>query len=180
MTEEITEERAVPQPPRPLLLSRWFWIASTLVGAVHSLVQVADRRALLARIQDIAPELSQSELDTAANGEVLFALLSSALTFACYLLVSNRMVQGRKWARVVLAILGGLNALGVVLTVALVGALGTSLVHQLTGVLIRPTDLVFACAGAVVGVVALVLMFQRDANRYFREVPRHVRRVDTA
>lgn len=133
---------SAPVPPQPLLIARWLWIGTTLVGAVHSFVQLFDREALIGQLQGLGQNLSQEELDTAANGEVMFAILLSALTIGCYLLLSNRMLEGRNWARVVLTILGGLNAVGTVLTLILVAALGTGLIRQLTGVPIETLDLI--------------------------------------
>ncbi len=159
-----------PTPPRPLLLARRVWIASVLVGFVHSFVKLADRTSLIEELHRIQPQLDQVQLDSAANSGIMFTLVFSLLSLAVYVLLSNRMVQGHNWARVVLTVFGGLSSFFTLISLVTVSMLGSELITRLTGTSPGAVDMGFSAVVMVLEVAALVLMYRPESNRYFTAV----------
>ncbi|MER7077691.1 hypothetical protein SAMN02982929_05127 [Saccharopolyspora kobensis] len=166
--------RPVPAPepsaaPQSLLVARWLWIGSVLIGVVQAFIQLADRSRLISELRAVNPELSQQDLDSAANGGIMFALLLKALILMVYVMLTRRMLEGRNWSRIVLTVFGGFGVFNAFITVLTVAAFGTALVHELTGVAITWVEVLFALVVAAVEVAAIVFMFRPDANRFIRE-----------
>ncbi len=159
-----------PMVPRLLEIARWLWVASVLVGFVRSYVQLSDRGMLVSELHKAAPELSQKQIDSAANSGVMFSLVFSLAILGVYVLFSTRMVQGRGWARRVLAALGGLSVLGTVITLLAVATLGMAATTEMTGVRVEPLDLAFSVIVLILDAAALVAMFHPSSNRYFTEI----------
>lgn len=169
MTEPTSgDQDTSPQVPRSLILAWWFWVASALVGVVRTVVQVTDRNMMLEQLRQVDPELSQADLDAAVNGQIMFTLLTAAMSVLVYVLLAQRMVQGRVWARVVLAVFGGFTVLGTVLTLSMVVTMGLPLLRELTDIPLNVWDLVVVTASSLLSGVALGFMFRRDANAFFR------------
>ena len=99
-------EENKPQPPRFLLISRMLWIVAALVSALRTIWQLADREALIDVLHKAQPDLPQDQIDAAANSGILFALLLQALILLVVVRLTNRLLQGRNWVRVVLSIYG--------------------------------------------------------------------------
>jgi hypothetical protein len=158
--------------PRSVQLARWLWIGSTLVGLARSLVKLGDRATLLSELRKMQPELSQQELDTATSSGILFSIVFSLAIVAIFVLLANRMAQGRNWARVVMTVIGGLSVVGTTLSLIVVALLGPSLTTQLAGVPIGAVDLMFGVVVIALDASTLVLMFRPDSNRYFRDIAR--------
>ncbi len=175
-------EQAPPQPavPRVLRLAWWVWIAATAVGFVRSVIQLTDRRMLLSRISEAAPDLSQSELDAAVNSGILLTLLLSLAVAAVYVLVANRMLRGRNWARVVTSLMAAFGVLGTFLALFGVVTLGSTVTVQSTTVRLGVLDIVFGVAVGALEVAFLVLVWHPDAIRFFRAAAALPKRTRTA
>ncbi|RRO13068.1 hypothetical protein EIL87_25820 [Saccharopolyspora rhizosphaerae] len=158
-----------PQPPQTLQIARWLWIASVLVGVVQAFVQLLDRERLITELRQLQPEMTQTDLDAAANSGIMFTFMFKALTLMVYVLLSRRMLEARQWARVTLTVFGGFGALNAVVTVLTVTLVGPALIKQLTGMTVSGVDVVFAVLVAAVEVAAIVFMYRPESNRYVRE-----------
>ncbi|SHE48641.1 hypothetical protein [Streptoalloteichus hindustanus] len=159
----------VPEPPpapRPVVLARWLWIASALLGAVRSVIKLADRNRMVDELRRMDPKLGQDQLDQAASGGVTFGLLLALALLGLYVLLANRMAGGWNPARIVLAVLGGLGVFG-----GLVGLAGISAgLAGALGVRVGALDVVVAVISLLLDAVALVLMFLPQANGWFAHV----------
>lgn len=157
--------------PRYVDLARWLWIASTVIGFARSLVELSDRSALVSELRKMAPQMSQEQVDSATNSGILLTIVSSLAILALYIAIATRMARGRQWARVVMALLGGLSVLGTVLVVVGVAVLGPARVTQTAGIdmPVAPVDMVFSVVVAAMSVATLVLLFHPESNRFFRE-----------
>ncbi|MBF6508016.1 hypothetical protein IU422_09695 [Nocardia farcinica] len=164
-----------PQVPQSLLVARWLWIGSVLIGVVQSFIQLADRSGLITKLRQLNPDLGQQELDAAANSSIMFAFLLKALILMVYVVLTKRMLEGRNWSRVVLTVFGGFGAFNALITVLTVSVVGTAMVHQITGFAISWVEVLFALVVAAVEVTAIVFMFRPDANRYIREAGARLR-----
>ncbi|SFS45713.1 hypothetical protein [Saccharopolyspora flava] len=158
-----------PQPPRALQIARWLWVASVLVGAVQAFVELLDRERLIGELRQLQPEMTQTDLDAAANSGIMFTFMFKALTLMVYVLLSRRMLEARNWARVTLTVFGAFGVFNAVVTVLTVSLVGPELIERLTGMTVSVTDVVFAVLVAAVEVAAIVYMFRPESNRFIRE-----------
>ncbi|MER7012299.1 hypothetical protein ABT324_12825 [Saccharopolyspora sp. NPDC000359] len=158
-----------PKVPQSLLVARWLWIGTVLIGIVQAFVQLADRTRLITELRQLNPELSQQELDAAANSGIMFALLLKALLLMVYVMLTKRLLEGRNWSRVVLTVFGGFGVFNALITVLTVGVFGTAMIQELTGIGVSWFDALFSLVVAGIEVAAIVFMFRSDANRYIRE-----------
>ena len=170
-----------PQPPKALQIARWLWVGAVLVGVVQAFIELLDRERLIRELRQLQPEMTQTDLDAAANSGILFTFMFKALTLMVYVLLSRRMLEGRNWARVTLTVFGGFGVFNAVITVLTVSLVGQELIERLTGTTLSGLDVVFAVLVALVEIVAIVFMYRPEANRYLREMwrigPRRSRTV---
>lgn len=167
------EPSGKPVAPRQVSLAWWFWIASTVVGVVRAVVQLSDRRMLIEQMRRTAPDLSQSEVDAAASSATLLTLLLALTIAAVYVLLANRMVQGRNWARIVMVALAALSAVGAVLMLFGMATLGSTVSMQGMSVSVDALNVVFSLIVAALDAAVLALVLHPDANRFFREATRY-------
>ncbi|TDC94082.1 hypothetical protein E1161_08750 [Saccharopolyspora aridisoli] len=158
-----------PEPPQALQTARWLWIGAVLVGVVQAFVQLLDRQRLIGELRQLQPEMTQTDLDAAANSGIMFTFMFKALTLMVYVLLCKRMLEGRNWGRITLAVFGGFGVFNAVITVLTVSLVGPALIKQLTGMTVSGVDVVFAVLVAAVEVAAIVFMYRPEANRFFRE-----------
>jgi hypothetical protein len=157
------------QPPKALQIARWLWVASVLVGVVQAFVQLLDRQRLISELRQLQPEMTQTDLDAAANSGIMFTFMFKALTLMVYVLLSRRMLEARNWARITLTVFGGFGVFNAVITVLTVSLIGPALIKQLTGMTVSGVDVVFAVLVAAVEVAAIAFMYRPEANRFIRE-----------
>lgn len=160
--------RPRPTPPKPVDLARWLFILSAAVGMVRFVVQLSDRQTLIGLLrQEQQLNLSQDELDAAANGGILFGLLlAGGLLLVCALL-ANRMAAGHNWARVVLTVLA---AAGIFFGLLRLITAGSGLASAF-GLVISPVDLVLNTITMAIDAAAVVLAYRSPAGAYFRSRP---------
>ena len=151
-------------PPRCVDVARWLWIASALLSAVRTYFVLADRQGLRDQVKAVEPTLPMQQVEAVVNGEIILAVLISAAIVALYALVANKMLAGRAWARVLLTffgvifvVLGGLGMIGT--------ADGIAAAQGLT---VDATEVALSVLGLAVDISALVAMWLRPANDYFR------------
>ncbi|PKW13011.1 hypothetical protein [Saccharopolyspora spinosa] len=166
--------RPVPEPaptsPQALLVARWLWIGSVLIGVVQAFIQLVDRPQLIAELRQLQPGMSQMDLEAAANSGIMVTFLLKAMILLLYVVLSRRMLEGRNWARIVLTVFGGFGIFNAVLTVLTVSLVGTALIRELSGVAITGVDVVFSLVVMLVEIAAIVFMYRPDSNRFFRAV----------
>lgn len=175
------EDPGVPVP-RSVDLARWLWIAGSVLVFVRWLVQLSDRGALVAEMRKLAPQLTQEQVDSQTNFGILLTIVGSLAILAVYVVIATRMTQGRQWARVAIAVLGGVRVLRTVLLLLAVFVVTWLVVFlpvpestdQLIGSNppIAVTDVVFGVIVLVTDLGTLVLLFRPRSNRFFRETAR--------
>jgi hypothetical protein len=151
-------------PPRTVDAARWLWIAGALLWAVRTYLVLADRNGLRGQVRSVEPTLPTQQVEAVVNGEIILAVLMTAAIVALYVLVANKMRAGRGWARVLLSFFGTI--------VVVFGGLGMAGVADglaaAEGMSVDPTEVVLSAIGLVVEVAALVAMWLRPSNGYFR------------
>lgn len=166
--------RPVPEPaptaPQSLLVARWLWIGSVLIGVVQAFIQLVDRPRLIAELRQLQPGMSQLDLEAAANSGIMFTFLLKAMILLLYVMLSRRMLEGRNWARIVLTVFGGFGIFNAVITVLTVSLVGPALIRELSGVAITGVDVVFSLVVMAVEIAAIVFMYRPDSNGFFQAV----------
>lgn len=149
-----------PAPTRPKQVDTSFtlWVVSStlsLVAFVVVLLLYRDETVEVARagLQGGDQPLSDANVEAAVTATFVFTGVVAALFFGLYLLFAFKMRAGRGWARIVLAVLGGLGVMSSLY----------NLVGGNTGVLTLVLDVAQI---AIVG-TAIYLMFTREATDYF-------------
>ena len=140
----VVPYRARVTPPVPVERSFRLWIAVVVVGLVGSALSLATTTA--------APTPG------AAVGGFVGALVG-VLFLGAIVFCALRLRRGESWARLTLAVLGGISAGFTVLGVLLTAGLGVSLGFLSTIVSLLQAALIVA---------AILFSFQEPANAYFR------------
>ncbi|QUQ70488.1 hypothetical protein JJ691_82670 [Kutzneria sp. CA-103260] len=145
-------------------MARWLWIASALLSAVRTYLVLADRQGLRDQVTSVEPTLPMQQVEAVVNGEIILAVLIAVGIVGLYVLVANKMVAGRAWARVLLTffgvifvLLGGLGMVGVADGLA-----------ATQGLSVDPAEVALSAVGLVVEVIALAAMWLPSSNTYFR------------
>lgn len=168
------EEQQEPTVPRRLVLAWRLWVAGACVAVLRSAAQFVDRHGLIENLNRMRPEMHQSQIDDLANSTIMFGLLWAVLVALVYVVLANRMLRGRNWARVVLTVFGGFTALNAVLLALVVTAVPADLLREIAGRGVSGWEVLAAGVGAALHVAAIVCMFLPDAHRFFRRTPRQL------
>jgi hypothetical protein len=150
--------------PRTVDIARWLWVAGALLSAVRALVVLADRQGLRDQVRQLDPTLFGQQVEAAVNGEIVLGVLFSAATVALYVLVANKMRGGRSWARVLLTFFGVIFVvLGVLGMFGVADGMAAA-----QGLTVDPLEVALSALGLVLDVAALVAMWLKPSNDYFR------------
>jgi hypothetical protein len=144
---------APSRPPRPkgLEISFWLWITYLAIGASNAVIGFIQRdrnradaiNAVIAQY----PGMDRAMVESVATGVVLGMVVLGLLFVVAGLSLALLMRGGRNWARIVLPVLGCLSIL------VMIGPVGTDLQALFQFLLL---------------VGAIVMMFQRPVNQWFR------------
>jgi hypothetical protein len=145
-------------------VARWLWVAGALLSAARTLVVLADRQGLRDQVRQLDPTLIGQQVEAAVTGEITLGVLFSAAVVALYVVVANKMLGGRSWARVLLTFFGGLFAV-----LGLLGMFGVADgLAAAQGVTVDPLEVSLSALGLALDVAALVAMWLKPSNEYFR------------
>lgn len=156
-----------PEAPRFVQYARWLWIASAALGFLRSMVQVSDRESLVSGVHAQMPQWTQEQVDSAVNGTIMSVLVLAGAVVALYWALATRLLQGKNWARVVVALIGGVRTVSTVFVLLALAALGARALGQMSGVPVGPTEIGFSLATAVLDVPVLVFLFLPESHEHF-------------
>ncbi|MGH3854306.1 MAG: hypothetical protein ACRDR6_12600 [Pseudonocardiaceae bacterium] len=142
--------------PREVEISFWLWIATFVLGVVGAITMYSQinqiRAEAISRVLAQNPAADQSTIESATTTALVVGVVLGLLVVVAEIVFVFLMRGGRNWARIVLAVFGGLGVL--------FGLLGLA---------------VNSGAGSVTGLLqlllligALVTMFLPAANVWFR------------
>ncbi|RJQ77208.1 hypothetical protein D5S17_16000 [Pseudonocardiaceae bacterium YIM PH 21723] len=164
MAEPALTEDTAPRPPRSVVRSRWFWIGAAVVAAGRALWELADRATLVDTIRKGAPELSQDQVDANVSGAIMVSVLWAAVLLMLYVLLANRMLIGRNWARIAMLVLGFFEVIGGAVGLGAVAAgMATRLGFHITG-----PSIAFAVVSRLLEAVAIGFLLHPTATQYFK------------
>ncbi len=155
------------RPPRPQSVDTAFllWLVGAGVGILSSIFALITAQAYAKAVaeQVLGRSIDSAVLDSAvastspAYGGTIFSII----LFAVWIAIVFQMRNGANWARIVLAVLGGLGVIGGVVSLFTFGVLFSI---GFFGVI----QALFSLVSLAVTVGALIFMFKPDANHYFK------------
>lgn len=151
------ERKPAPQRPHEVRVAVWLWVATLVVGLVGLIVSFGSidtvARAQVAANPEVADVIDP---DTFVRILSYAVVVVSLLGVALRVFLIVKLAAGRRWARTVLTVLGGLSILGAVLNVRAVGGFEAGL----------------SVLDALVVAAAIVYMFSEGTRGFFSPPPR--------
>ena len=150
---EVPHRAVPPRAPRPkgLEISFWLWITYLTIGASNAVIGFIQRDRNRAEAINVVvaqyPGMERAMIESLATGVVLGMVVLGLLFAVAGLSLALLMRGGRNWARIALPVLGCLSIL------VMIGPVGTDLQALFQLLLL---------------VGAIVMMFQRPVNEWFR------------
>jgi len=155
--------QAGPSAPAALPQSVKRAVRVMYVGAAASLIGIAvDLTALSAIRKAIAKRsttMTAAQLNTAVHVEVGFLIAGGLIGAALWIWMAQSCKAGKGWARIVSTVFFGIDTLS-----ALIGLRAVP-----GGGLIR----IFGLIVWVIGLIAIILLWQRPSSAFFRPAPRY-------
>lgn len=145
----------------------------TVISTMIGFAQLGDAEDVLRdELRDEQPELTDDELETTVDIAMaaMYGAMFLGLAFAgvwVWMAVMNS--RGRSWARIMAAILGGLN-IALTLLGLLMGAAGGLQQGMDTEELESPISTMLGIAQAGLAAVILILLFQSASSAYYNAV----------
>lgn len=162
MSRQISEQVITPAPPRSLRYAVWFMYLGALLSLIDIFIGAAAKNSVL----DTARQQALDRGDAPADVDQAISTLSTAYTWTVigvgiiatllWVWMAWANSKGHKWARVVATILFAINTIGVIS--ALVS-------QQTTAVYLWMTIITW-----LVGLVALYLLWSREASAYIERI----------
>ena len=131
-------------------------VAASLIGIVIDMTTLSSTRAAIIKH---SPTLTAAQVNSAEHVEIGLFIASGLIGAALWLWMAQSCRAGKNWARVVSTVLFAIDTLAVLITTA--GTTG--------GGLTRAYGLVVW----VVGLIAIILLWQRTSSGYFRSARRY-------
>jgi len=153
-----------PEPPRPRTvdLAFWCWILTTvisLLGLILTLTSPVWDDAIEAGVRSSGRATIDVQTLVSVSKTILIVVF--LISIAIYLLFAFKMRAGRNWARITLTVFGALTILS-----SLMPATGSVTVNSET---YSAGSRGPSWIAAVVALVAIILMFVGESNRYFAD-----------
>lgn len=154
---------APPPPPQPDVRERpqavetafRLWLINVAVGVVSSLIALTMMDQL---INEALEQQNAQMTEEAAQAGIVVGIVIGLVLVAIWLAIAFQMRKGRNWARIVLAVLGGI---GVIMSV-----IGMADAFSLPGVA-GFTVGVLEIVSTLLVIAAIYFMFRPESNAYF-------------
>jgi hypothetical protein len=149
-------EPVAPARPKPVDTSFLLWMANAALGLIGFLVTIsvgrdATREQIVTQLRERGETFTESQVDGLVTAGLVLAGVIAAVFFGLYLLFAFKMRAGRNWARITLAVLGGIT-----LVLGLVGLASGNAINTIM------TVLQLALIGG-----AIYFMYTKEASAYF-------------
>jgi hypothetical protein len=130
-------------------------LAASLIGIVVGLTTLSSTRSAVLKRH---PSYTAAQLNSAEHLEIGYLIAGGIIGAALWLWMAQSCRAGKGWARVVSTVFFGIDTLSVLVGVAAVQGGGLS---RIFGILVW-----------VIGLIAIILLWQRSSSDYFR-APRY-------
>ncbi|MGH9235705.1 MAG: hypothetical protein ACRD0R_20495 [Acidimicrobiales bacterium] len=139
-------------PPSIVTAVRLMWLGAGL-SALGILLTFFQTDALRDAIEDSDSSLTPSEVDSAVAVGVGFGVVVGLIGVGLWLWMASANGQGKSWARVVATVLGALNVVGAIFSLAVNPATAMSAVLTIVSL--------------ILAVVILVLLYRPESSRFY-------------
>ena len=131
-------------------------VAASLIGIVIDMTTLSATRAAIIKH---SPTLTTAQVNSAEHVEIGLFIASGLIGAALWLWMAQSCRAGKGWARIVSTVLFAIDTLAVLITTA--GTAGGGLSRA------------YALVIWVVGLIAIILLWQRASSGYFRSARRY-------
>jgi hypothetical protein len=145
----------MPQSVQRAVKAMYVGAAVSLIGIVVDLTALSAFRSAIAKR---SPSMTAAQVSTAVHVEVGFLIAGGLIGAALWLWMAQSCRAGKGWARTVSTVFFGIDTLSVLGGLAVPGG-GLTRIYGL---------LVW-----VIGLIAVILLWQRSSSGYFRGAPRY-------
>ena len=152
-SDQLSQQRP-PAPPSIQTAVKLMYAGAALsaVGFIVGLATIGSLKQDI--INSSTKKLTATQLHTAQVVGVATIIFLGLIGIGLWLWMARANAAGKSWARIVAAVLFGLNTLGLLSAVARPNALGTK---------------IFDILGWLVGLGATVFLWRRDSSEYFAQ-----------
>jgi hypothetical protein len=144
------------RPPRPVQNAVKFMYAGAAVEVIALVVALITRNNMKSALRTLHPDYTAAQLHTAVTEQTVWLVIGAAVATGLWLWMARANGRGYNWARILSAVFFGISTLDLVFTFAAVRA---------------PGSLIVGFAIWLVGLGAIVLLFSRESNAFFRQPP---------
>lgn len=146
----------VQRLPQPSSVSRAVKLmyAGAALEVVSLIISLTTTTSLKAALLKINPSYTTAQLHTAEDARTLVAVVGAVITIGLWLWMAYANGRGRQWARVVSAVFFGINTLSLLVSLIQVRVVA---------------DLIIGLVIWLVGLGALVLIFNKESSPFFRQ-----------
>lgn len=144
-----------PDPPRPVLTAVRLMYAGAALNALGLIITIAFIHSVRTAISRDFPHYTATQIHRAEVGYVVVLAILAILEVGLWLWMAWANRAGKSWARIVASVLFGLSTLLFV----------TSFAQARGAVSLLFTGLVW-----LVGLTAIVMLWQRDSSAYYQAV----------
>jgi len=143
-------------PPRTVQNAVKVMYAGAAVEVVALVVALITRNSMKSALLRIHPGYTAAQLHTAVNTQTVSLVIGAAVATGLWLWMAWANGRGYNWARILSAVFFGISTLDLLFTFAAVRA---------------PGSLIIGFVIWLVGLGAIVLLFSRESNAFFRQPP---------
>ena len=143
-------------PPRPVQNAVKFMYAGAAFEVIALVVALISRNSMKSALRTLHPNYTAAQLHTALTVQTVSLVIGAAIATGLWLWMAWACGRGYKWARILSAVFFGISTLDLVFTVAAVRA---------------PGSLIVGFVIWLMGLGAIVLLFSRESNAFFRQPP---------
>jgi hypothetical protein len=153
---QSTAPVSAPQSVLRAVKVMYVGLAASLIGIIIALTTLSSTRSEILKRN---PGFTAAQVNTAEHVEIGFVIASGLIGAALWLWMAQSCKAGKAWARIVSTVFFAIDTISV-----LVGA---------TGVQVGGLARLYGFVVWVIGLVAIILLWQRSSSDYFRSPPRY-------
>jgi hypothetical protein len=152
---------SVPQSVDNAVRFMYMGAAASLIGIVIDLATVGPLRDKLAAVNNHGAKLTSTQVTDSQPVAIGALVVAGVIGIAAWIWMAQTNQAGKSWARVVATVLFGIDTLSLIADINGASALSGTAATRVYGIIIW-----------LIGLAAIVLLWQRTSSDYFRGSPR--------
>jgi hypothetical protein len=150
---QAPEPQRIP-PPRSVQNAVKLMYAGAAIEVIALIVALISRNSIKSALLRIHPDYTAAQLHTAETVQTVSLVIGAAIATGLWLWMAWANGRGYNWARILSAVFFGISTLDLLVTFAAVRA---------------PLSIIIGFVIWLVGLAAIVLLFSRDSNAFFKQ-----------